>query len=354
MTGVSSLSLNILTPAMPSLVTRFATDPATVQLTVSLYIMGPPRRSWCSGRYRTTRPPPGGIIGFALATVASTSAIFAGSIASLVIWRVVQSLGASTGQTIGRAIIRDLYERDRASSMIGLVTSVVVLMPMVALLMGGIDTLLGWEAIHLLSALSGCVRWLRTVVPAERNRFRSDFRALATNPRFFGYAFQPASGPGRSSAFARAAVVVSMPDALANMASGSSCRRLASWQATSRRLARRFGIDALIWWELRSPSRAACQRGGVRSILMEMARASYPQIIIGREVCCCRPRSPARSASARRSRDRLGMTGFVQMAIGASAAQLSGHGIAGATSAMPMLLLMLGFGLQPQRLYSYW
>ena len=68
----------------------------------------------------------------AIATVASTAAIFAANITSLIVARVAQSLGASTGQTIGRAIICDLYDREQAASMIGLVTSVVVLMPMAA------------------------------------------------------------------------------------------------------------------------------------------------------------------------------------------------------------------------------
>jgi MFS family permease len=234
MTGVSSLSLNILTPAMPSLVTRFATDPATVQLTVSLYIMGLAAAQLVFGPLSDKFGRRLVVIsGLALATVASTFAIFAGSIASLVIWRVVQSLGASTGQTIGRAIIRDLYERDRAASMIGLVTSVVVLMPMVAPLI-----LLGWEAIFIFSAaLSGCVlAWAvlalpetRTVVPAERNRFRSDFRALATNPRFFGYALCAGLGSGPFFSFLGGA-----PHVVVSMLGRTSCRRLASWQATSR------------------------------------------------------------------------------------------------------------------------
>jgi DHA1 family bicyclomycin/chloramphenicol resistance-like MFS transporter len=40
-----------------------------------------------------------------------------------------------------------------------------------------------------------------------------------------------------------------------------------------------------------------------------------------------------------------GLTGFVQMAIGAAAAQLGGLVIAQATGAMPLLLLMLAFGV---------
>jgi MFS transporter, DHA1 family, multidrug resistance protein len=40
-----------------------------------------------------------------------------------------------------------------------------------------------------------------------------------------------------------------------------------------------------------------------------------------------------------------GLTGFIQMAICAGAAQVSGHAIARASDAMPMLLLMLLFGV---------
>jgi DHA1 family bicyclomycin/chloramphenicol resistance-like MFS transporter len=40
-----------------------------------------------------------------------------------------------------------------------------------------------------------------------------------------------------------------------------------------------------------------------------------------------------------------GLTGFIQMAIGGAAAQLGGHVVAQATDAIPMLLLMLGFGV---------
>jgi DHA1 family bicyclomycin/chloramphenicol resistance-like MFS transporter len=40
-----------------------------------------------------------------------------------------------------------------------------------------------------------------------------------------------------------------------------------------------------------------------------------------------------------------GITGFTQMAIGAIAVQIVSYAIAGASSPLPMLLLMLGFGV---------
>src|SRR4029453_9721762 len=146
--------LNILVPAIPGLVARFAADPAQVQLTVSLYLVGLAVAQLVFGPLsdRFGRRPVL-LAGLALAALASSAAIFAASIANLIMARVAQSLGASTGQTIGRAIIRDLYDREHAASMIGLLTSVVVLMPMVAPLIGGtLDTFFGWGSIFVFAA----------------------------------------------------------------------------------------------------------------------------------------------------------------------------------------------------------
>src|SRR5215471_13290770 len=277
--------------------------------------------------------------GLTLATVASTFAIFAGSIASLIIWRVLQSLGASSGQTIGRAIIRDLYERDRAASMIGLVTSVVVLMPMAAPLIGGIlDTLLGWEAVFVFSAaLSALVlAWAGLALPethkaagAERNRFRSDLRALAASPRFFGYALCAGLGSAPFFSFLGAAphVVVTLL--------GRTSAEYGLWffvpsigfmsgNFAVSRLTARFGVDALIWWGI-----ALTIIGCLLNVLVylalpgwEMATIFLPQIVIGFGNGLLLPTSIAGAVSIRPqvAGTASGTTGFIQMAIGAAAA----------------------------------
>jgi MFS transporter, DHA1 family, multidrug resistance protein len=367
MTGVSSLSLNILVPAIPSLVMKFATDPANVELTVSLYLMGLAVAQLVFGPLSDRFGRRGVVLtGLALATLASTAAIFAGSIASLVAWRVVQSLGASTGQTIGRAIIRDLYERDRAASMIGLVTSVVVLMPMVAPLIGGIlDTLFGWESIFVFSAALSCFVFAWAVIalpetrqvsalPGERNRFRSDLRALAASPRFFGYALCAGLGSAPFFSFLGGAphVVVSML--------GRTSAEYGLWffvpsfgfmagNFAVSRLSGRLGIDALIWWGI-AFTIAGCLLNALVYIAFpgwEMATIFLPQVIIGFGNGLLLPTAVAGAVSIRPqvAGTASGLTGFIQMAICAGAAQLSGHAIARASDAMPMLLLMLFFGI---------
>src|SRR6516164_9712400 len=275
MAGISSLSLNILVPAIPGLATKFAADPASVQLAVSLYLMGLATAQLVFGPLsdRFGRRPVV-LAGLALATMASTAAIFAASIASLVSARIAQSLGASSGQTIGRAIIRDLYDREHAASMIGLVTSVVVLMPMVAPLIGGIlDTLFGWEAIFVFAAIVSFTvfAWAALALPDTRKlspasgqrHFRADLAALAASPRFFGYALCAGLGSAPFFSFLGAAphVVVTLL--------GRTSAEYGLWffvpsigfmagNFAVSRLTARFGIDALIWWGSRSLSSAAC------------------------------------------------------------------------------------------------
>lgn len=367
MTGVSSLSLNILVPAIPGLVTKFAADPAQVQLTISLYLMGLAGAQLVFGPLsdRFGRRPVV-LAGLALATVASTAAIFAASIASLILARVAQSLGASTGQTIGRAIIRDLYDREHAASMIGLVTSVVVLMPMAAPLVGGIlDTLFGWEAIFVFAAgLSFTVfAWAVLALPETRKsspgpgglgRFRADVAALAASPRFFGYALCAGLGSAPFFSFLGGAphVVVSML--------GRTSAEYGLWffvpslgfmagNFAVSRLTGRFGIDALIWWGIASTVVGCLISVFAYSALpgWEMATIFLPQIVVGFGNGLLLPTAIAAAVSIRPqvAGTASGLTGFIQMAIGACAAQLGGHVIAHASGAMPMLLLMLAFGV---------
>jgi MFS transporter, DHA1 family, multidrug resistance protein len=367
MAGMSSLSLNILVPAMPGLATKLAADPAHVQLTVSLYLMGLAAAQLVFGPLsdRFGRRPVV-LAGLALATVASTAAIFAASIATLVIARVAQSLGASTGQTIGRAIIRDLYDRQHAASMIGLVTSVVVLMPMVAPLIGGIlDTLFGWEAIFAFTAavsFAVCA-WAMLDLPETRNlslapnserHFRADLAALAASPRFFGYALCAGLGSAPFFSFLGAAphVVVSML--------GRTSAEYGLWffvpsigfmagNFAVSRLTTRFGIDALIRWGIALTIAGCLLNVSVYVALpgWEMFTIFLPQIVIGFGNGLLLPTSIAGAVSIRPqvAGTASGVTGFVQMGIAAIAAQLGGHVISQATDALPMLLLMLIFGV---------
>ncbi len=109
--------------------------------------------------------------GLALAVSAELAAIAATSIGTLIVARVIQAIGAATGVVMGRAIIRDLYERDRAAGMIGLVTTAMVMVPMIAPLIGGLlDTGFGWESIFLFTAAFAAIVWAWALLVLQETR----------------------------------------------------------------------------------------------------------------------------------------------------------------------------------------
>jgi len=240
----------------------------------------------------------------------------------------------------------------------------VVLMPMLAPLLGGIlDTLFGWETIFMFTAgLSAFVlAWAiialpetRTVVPSEQSRFTADVRALASSRRFFGYALCAGLGSGPFFTFLGGGPLIAV-----NMLGRTSAEYgllffipsfgfMAGNFAVSR-LARRFGTDALIWWGIALTIAGTLVSAAVYVAMpgWETATIFLPQIVIGIGNGLLLPTSIAGAVSIRPqvAGTASGMTGFIQMAIGASAAQLSAHVIANASNAMPMLLLMLGFAV---------
>ena len=263
MTAIGPATLNILVPALPGLVTRLASDTGTVQLTLSLYLLSLAAAQLLLGPLsdRFGRRPVV-LAGLALSVVASLAAIATSSIGALIGARIVQAIGASTGIVIGRAIIRDLYERDRAAAMIGLVTTAMVIAPMISPLVGGIlDTAFGWEAIFLfIAAFSGAVLlWAMFVLPETRpasvahtpGMLIQEWRALIGNAKFHGYVLCGALGSAPFFTFLGGGphVVVTLM--------GRSSAEYGVWFAvtslgymsgnfTASRLSQRFGIDAMI------------------------------------------------------------------------------------------------------------
>jgi DHA1 family bicyclomycin/chloramphenicol resistance-like MFS transporter len=115
------------------------------------------------------------------------------------------------------------------------------------------------------------------------------------------------------------------------------------------RLTARFGVDALIWWGI-----AFTITGCLLNVLVylalpgwEMATIFLPQIVIGFGNGLLLPTSVAGAVSIRPqvAGTASGATGFIQMSVGAVAAQLGGYVVAQAAGATPMLLLMLFFGI---------
>src|SRR5246127_1424960 len=149
MTGVAPISLYMLVPALPLLASTFGGDISIAQMTVSLYmvgiacsqiIMGP-----LSDRFGRR---PALLAGLGLMVAASIGCGFSATPPQLIAARFLQALGGATGMVVSRAIIRDLYPRERVGAMISLVVAVMMIAQMVSALFGGLlETAFGWRAI---------------------------------------------------------------------------------------------------------------------------------------------------------------------------------------------------------------
>src|SRR5436309_3079086 len=124
MTGVAPISLYMLVPALPVLATTFNGDISVAQMTVSLYMVGIACSQLVMGPLSDKfgrRPVL--LAGLGLMVAASLSCSFAETLPQLIAARFLQALGGASGMVISRAIIRDLYSRDRVGAMISLLTS---------------------------------------------------------------------------------------------------------------------------------------------------------------------------------------------------------------------------------------
>ena len=199
--AIGPLALNIFIPSMPGLQTAFATDYATVQLTLTLYLAATAVAQLFLGSWsdRFGRRPVL-LLGLILFLIGSVIAALAISIKMLIISRIIQAVGGCAGLVLGRAIIRDLYDQDTAASRIAYVTMAMVIAPMLAPTLGGfLDVWFGWRASFVVLALFGALVLVLTIyllpethherqpLPGIGAMFKG-FAVLLRAPLFCGYA----------------------------------------------------------------------------------------------------------------------------------------------------------------------
>ena len=197
MTGVAPISLYMLVPALPVLATSFGRDISIAQMTVSLYMVGIACSQIIMGPLSDKfgrRPVL--LAGLGLMVAASVAGSFAETLPQLIAARFFQALGGASGMVISRAIIRDLYSRDRVGAMISLVIAVMMIAQMLSPLTGGLlETAFGWRAIfYVISAASLTIAVLIAIAlpetrgdRSESSGFRGDVGSLIKNRAFIGY-----------------------------------------------------------------------------------------------------------------------------------------------------------------------
>jgi DHA1 family bicyclomycin/chloramphenicol resistance-like MFS transporter len=137
--GQQPLALNFIAPATPGLARSLATDYGTIQFTLTLYLVAVAVSQLVSGplsdRYGRR---PAVIASMALYVFGCALAWIAESAAMLIAARILQGAGAGSVFALVRAVIRDTAGREETASRIGYVTTVMVVVPMVSPMLGGL------------------------------------------------------------------------------------------------------------------------------------------------------------------------------------------------------------------------
>jgi DHA1 family bicyclomycin/chloramphenicol resistance-like MFS transporter len=267
MSGLAPVSLYMLVPALPVLATDFSRDISLAQMTVSLYMVGLACSQILMGPLsdRFGRRPVL-LAGFCLMIAASLGCMFAETLPQLIAARFFQAVGGATGMVVSRAIIRDLYPRDRVGAMISLVVAALMIGQLLSPLAGGlVEHAFGWRAIfYAITAAATLVacgvafrlpETRRVRESADGAGFLGDARSLLSSRSFVGYMLCQVLASALIFTFAGAGPYVVVTQM------GRSTVEYGAWFATSGiaylignlccvRFAPHHALDRLIWFGL--------------------------------------------------------------------------------------------------------
>jgi DHA1 family bicyclomycin/chloramphenicol resistance-like MFS transporter len=159
MTALAFSALHIVLPALPILTHAFDDSPARVQLVVTLFLAGIAAGQLFYGPIsdRFGRRPVL-IAGLVLFLAGTLLCGVAWSLPVLIVGRVFEALGACAGIVLGRAIIRDVYEREAAARGLAIVMMVMTLVPGVSPAVGAyLAEWIDWRAIFAVLGVLGAV-----------------------------------------------------------------------------------------------------------------------------------------------------------------------------------------------------
>lgn len=361
--GMSAMVMNIFLPSLPQMAEYFGTTYGVIQLSVPLYLL-------CSAIVQLFIGPVSDNLGrrsvmlwgLGLFLVATLGCIFAPTVEIFLLFRMMQAVVA-VAMVLSRAVIRDLYEQDRAASMIGYVTMGMALVPMISPALGGaLDEIFGWHstfwAMFVIGAAIMALCWFDQGETARHSgktlmeQFR-EYPELFRSPRFWGYSMASALCSGAFFAYLGGAPFVGsevfgMSPFWLGLAFGAPAIGYFFGNFLTARLATTFGINRMVLWGCVSNV-----VGGTLSLLLFMAGYGTPltffglMTLVGLGNGLCIPNATAGMLSVRPhlAGTASGLGGSIMIGGGAGLAVLAGALLKPGTGAYPLLWIMLITGI---------
>ncbi|WP_161139791.1 multidrug effflux MFS transporter [Propylenella binzhouense] len=360
--SVSPFAINVIVPSMPAIQRHFGAGYGTVQFVLSLFLVAVAAGQMLVGPVsdRFGRRPVL-LAGFVLFTVSSAAAAAAPTIGVLIALRIVQGVGGCVGITLGRAIVRDLFDRRQAASMLGYVTMGLAMAPMVAPFCGGIlQEFIGWQAVFLFMAAFGlaclAITWayigetnLARTPHLSFSTMARDFRLLLSERPFRLYTASTGLTAGAFFAFLGGAPFVSehileIGPSVYGLWFGLLAIGYAIGNYVTARLTERLGLSVLILWGSYLALLATAAAMALFAVGYPEPWALFlPMAVAGIANGLVLPNSLSGAISVRPeiAGAAAGLTGAIQIATGAVFSTLVGTLLQGSATALPMFWVML-------------
>lgn len=357
--GSAVMAMNVFLPMLPAIARELETTPAMAQYVLTLFLaatgvaqlfIGP-----LADRYGRR---PVLLVAMAIFVLATVICVMAESIEMLLFGRVLQASTAAS-MVLTRAIIRDLYERSKAASMMGYVTMAMALLPMIAPSIGGfLGEQFGWRGPFYFLLIIGVaiiiLIWAdlgetHTPVRNSAGEQFADYLALLREPKVWGYIGCATFGSGAYFAFLGGAPFIG--DVVLNLtptALGLYFAYVAIGYMIGNFLSGRFsqsvGVEPMMLYG------GLVSSIGVAAAIFFMSlftpRAEYlflPMALVGLGNGMTLPNANVGAVSVRPelAGSTSGLAGFLQIGGGAALAALSGVLISKENAGMPLYLIML-------------
>lgn len=196
----ASISTDLYLPAMPVMAQALHVSGGTLEFTVTGYLIGfsAGQLFWgpISDRFGRKLPV---AIGLILFIIGSAGCAMATDGSQIILWRIVQALGACANVVLARAMVRDLYQGRKAAQKMSTLMTIMAIAPLAGPTLGGQILRFGsWQAIFWSLVLIAVITLISLSMlpetlpqqqrsPASLSRIIKRYGSFFREGRFLGY-----------------------------------------------------------------------------------------------------------------------------------------------------------------------